>query len=178
MITVLVLVLCSVRVSFGAFGVWCSNWVRSGAHRTFFPGWEGEIHEECLMFTPQPQRRGWSLTPRAAEKNGSTPSQGRSAGGGLMGKGKGVAVSEAPPPPRASLDENGTEGSEEGRDAAVWKRFQEAGLLDQASLEKKDREALVQRISKLEAEVSGKNKLNCSLFLYPSVYPPSFASYI
>ncbi|CAA6673109.1 unnamed protein product [Spirodela intermedia] len=95
------------------------------------------------MFTPQPQRRGWSLTPRAAEKNGSTPSQGRS----------GVAISEAPPPPRASLDENGTEVSEEGRDAAVWKRFQEAGLLDQASLEKKDREALIQRISKLETEL-------------------------
>ncbi|CAA7410325.1 unnamed protein product [Spirodela intermedia] len=105
------------------------------------------------MFTPQPQRRGWSLTPRAAEKNGSTPSQGRSAGGGFMGKGKGVAISEAPPPPRASLDENGTEVSEEGRDAAVWKRFQEAGLLDQASLEKKDREALIQRISKLETEL-------------------------
>ena len=79
------------------------------------------------MFTPQPQKSGWFLSPRTAERNG---------------KGKVVALSE----------ENG-ERPEEVQDAAVWKRFQEAGLLDQASLEKKDREALVQRISKVEAEV-------------------------
>ncbi|MQL70782.1 hypothetical protein Taro_003145 [Colocasia esculenta] len=106
------------------------------------------------MFTPQPQRRGWSLTPRAADKNPSTPSYGKSTGGGLFGKGKGIVGSDTslPPPPRGSLGENGN-GTEDGGDLEVWKRFQEAGLLDQASLEKKDREALVQRVAKLEAEL-------------------------
>ena len=39
---------------------------------------------------------------------------------------------------------------EEVQDAAMWERFQEAGLLDQASLEKKDREALVKESPRLK----------------------------
>ncbi|KAF3771930.1 CROWDED NUCLEI 1 protein [Nymphaea thermarum] len=37
----------------------------------------------------------------------------------------------------------------------VWKRFREAGALEPASLEKKEREALADRVTKLEAEGSG-----------------------
>ena len=112
-----------------------------------------------MMFTPQPQKRGWFLSPGASERNG------RSATGG---KGKGVAFSESPAPPRGSLEENG-EGSEGGQDAAVWKRFQEAGLLDQASLERKDREALVQGIAKVEAEVCSRTTAAncCSVYCKP-----------
>lgn len=126
------------------------------------------------MFTPQPQRKGWSLTPRAAaDRNASTPSYGKSTGGGgLFGKGKGIAGAEAslPPPPRGSLGENGAGKEDEGGDVEVWKRFQEAGLLDQASLEKKDREALVQKIAKLEAEVSRGNGFCFRKWLVPQLY--------
>ena len=43
---------------------------------------------------------------------------------------------------------------EEVQDAAMWERFQEAGLLDQASLEKKGSGSTRQRISKVKAELS------------------------
>ena len=39
---------------------------------------------------------------------------------------------------------------EEVQDATMWERFQEAGLLDQASLEKKDREALAKESPRLK----------------------------
>ncbi|XP_031491691.1 nuclear matrix constituent protein 1-like isoform X1 [Nymphaea colorata] len=99
------------------------------------------------MFTPQ--RKGWprwSLTPGKTDagKNETSASA------------KGKAVLECPPP-RASLEENGgvvTPGmfSSPG-EVEVWKRFREAGALEPASLEKKEREALAERVTKLEAEL-------------------------
>ncbi|KAG9452520.1 hypothetical protein H6P81_005424 [Aristolochia fimbriata] len=71
-------------------------------------------------------------------------------------KGKGVAAVEVtPPPPLASLGQNGanTVPRVDGGETEVWRRFQEAGLLDEASLEQKDRQAMLQRISKLEDEL-------------------------
>ncbi|ONK69715.1 uncharacterized protein A4U43_C05F25970 [Asparagus officinalis] len=45
------------------------------------------------------------------------------------------------------------EGSADLDEAEVWKRFEEAGLLDESKLRWKDREALVERIHELEKEL-------------------------
>ncbi|CAN6478402.1 unnamed protein product [Victoria cruziana] len=99
------------------------------------------------MFTPQ--RKGWprwSLTP------GKTDAGNNDAAASAKGK----AVMECPPP-RASLEENGGVGTpgmfSSPGEAEVWKRFRESGALDPESLEKKEREALADRVSKLEAEL-------------------------
>lgn len=100
------------------------------------------------MFTPQQKKgwsSGWSLSP--ANPRGSATA--------VLGKGKGVAEAAAAaaplplPPPQASLGENGVDG-----EADVWRRFRDAGLLDESSLQRKDREALAHRISELDKEVS------------------------
>lgn len=100
------------------------------------------------MFTPQQKKgwsSGWSLSP--ANPRGSATA--------ALGKGKGVAEAAPPPPPplpappHASLGENGVDG-----EAEVWRRFRDAGLLDESSLQRKDREALAHRISELDKEVS------------------------
>lgn len=99
------------------------------------------------MFTPQ--RKGWPFSPRA----GAASAGGKSAGG----KGKRVAVDAPAPPPVGLLSEGGggaAAGAEDGTgDPAVWRQFREAGLLDEASLERRDREALQQKMLKLEGEV-------------------------
>lgn len=100
------------------------------------------------MFTPQ--RKGWPFSSRA----GPASASGKSAGG----KGKGIAVdAPAPPLPVGLLSEGGgtaAAGVEDGSgDSAVWRQFREAGLLDEASLERRDREALKQKMLKLESEV-------------------------
>ncbi|KAF8389818.1 hypothetical protein HHK36_024337 [Tetracentron sinense] len=110
------------------------------------------------MFTPQKKSlSGWPVTPRSeARKNSVGVSNSRNDGGrdGSAAKGKRVAFAERPPP-LGSLDENGrkTVVGLDGGDTEVWQRFREAGLLDEASLERKDREALFERVSKLENEL-------------------------
>lgn len=102
------------------------------------------------MFTPQ--RKQWSpLTPRSdAHRVGfSNP---RSAVGG---KGKEVMVvddpPQLPPPPVSFLNERGPiEVMDDEDNVDDWMRFKEAGFLDEAALERRDREALVERLSKLE----------------------------
>ncbi|XP_058088333.1 nuclear matrix constituent protein 1-like isoform X2 [Magnolia sinica] len=105
------------------------------------------------MFTPQRKGwSGWSISPRAdGQRNGLVLSNPKSAGG----KGKGVEGSvPLLPPPLDSLDENGGDAAiDGGGDMEVWQRFREAGLLDEVSLEKKDREALFERLSRLEQEL-------------------------
>ncbi|OVA09014.1 hypothetical protein BVC80_9097g79 [Macleaya cordata] len=102
------------------------------------------------MFTPQRKVSGWSLTPHK-NGGGSTVQNPRNADGSLS-KGKSAAFVEGPPPPVSFLGENG--GTKDGDgDMEVWRKFREAGLLDEASLEKKDREALIERVSKLEKEL-------------------------
>lgn len=54
-------------------------------------------------------------------------------------------------PPVASLDGRGPDGVQS--EPEIWRRFQEAGALDVESLEKKDRVALLAKVSTLEAEV-------------------------
>lgn len=95
------------------------------------------------MFTPQKKNWAFSTT---TPRSGPNPRS--------VDKGKSVAFLDGPPPPRTLLTENHTTAMTVSRgDVEDWRRFTEAGLLDEASLEKKDREALVEKIAKIEREV-------------------------
>ncbi|KAK9750525.1 hypothetical protein RND81_02G203000 [Saponaria officinalis] len=103
------------------------------------------------MFTPQ-RKAPW--TPQS-----SAPRTTAGAGGGASRltaaeKGKSLAFVDneplSPPPPRSSFK---SEIVRRGENSDDWKRFKEAGLLDQSSLERLDKEALANKVSKLETEL-------------------------
>lgn len=107
------------------------------------------------MFTPQ--RRpipATKLTPRGTEAQRS---------GAISNvrniKGKAVAFAETqsvppPPPVNSLLDYNsGSATVFPAESEDDWRRFREAGLLDEATMERKDREALMEKVSKLEKEL-------------------------
>ncbi|OMP04356.1 putative nuclear matrix constituent protein 1-like protein-like protein [Corchorus olitorius] len=103
------------------------------------------------MFTPQ--RKTWvGLTPMLP-----TEQQRQGVSNAKTGeKGKTVAFLDdprkLPPPPVVSLSSPLNVGLEdEGMED--WRWFKEAGLLDEASLERRDHEALVERLSKIEQEL-------------------------
>lgn len=108
------------------------------------------------MFTPQ--RRpipATKLTPRGTEAQRSGAiSNARNI------KGKAVAFAETPsvpppPPVNSLLDYNsGSATVFPAESEDDWRRFREAGLLDEATMERKDREALMEKVSKLEKEVA------------------------
>ncbi|XP_057765676.1 nuclear matrix constituent protein 1-like [Salvia miltiorrhiza] len=93
------------------------------------------------MFTPKRQWQGPSRTPRSEVR---TPNP-------TAGKEKLVAFIDGPPPPRALLNDNGDRAETENMDD--WRRFREVGLLDEASLERRDREALLEKAQRLESEL-------------------------
>lgn len=105
------------------------------------------------MFTPQRKGfPGWSISPRSEGQ--------RNVGVGSVSanrKGKSVVGVVEGPPPLISLGEKGGDG--DGGNMEVWQRFREEGLLDEAALEKKDREALVEKLSKLNNEVREKDPI-------------------
>ncbi|KAK1279752.1 putative nuclear matrix constituent protein 1-like protein [Acorus gramineus] len=104
-----------------------------------------------------PRRKGWFATPKSAGGAGGpvTPSTRNGMGGGLLSKGKGVVGADLPPPPPLdSLEANGGEGDGGSvGEAEVWRRFRQAGMLDPASMERKDKAALVERVDSLEREL-------------------------
>ncbi|GER41988.1 nuclear matrix constituent protein-related [Striga asiatica] len=57
----------------------------------------------------------------------------------LTGKDKVVALIDIPPPPPPNMED--------------WRRFREVGLLDVAALERRDREALQEKVERLETEI-------------------------
>ncbi|GMI99953.1 LITTLE NUCLEI2, CROWDED NUCLEI 2 [Hibiscus trionum] len=105
-----------------------------------------------------PRRKAWpalTLTPPTEPQSAGVPN---TSSGGNRGKGKAVAfvhdTKKLPPPPVASLSVKAplNVGAED-EDMEDWRRFKEAGLLDEAALERRDHEALVERLSKLEGEL-------------------------
>lgn len=95
-----------------------------------------------------------SLTPRGTDTQRSGTFSKKSNFGG---KGKAVAPAENQTPPllpvTSLLEANGLARGEVGESEDDWRGFREAGLLDEATMERKEREALLRRASKLEQEV-------------------------
>ncbi|KAG7591510.1 hypothetical protein ISN45_Aa01g005330 [Arabidopsis thaliana x Arabidopsis arenosa] len=111
------------------------------------------------MFTPQ--RKPWmspAMTPRSEKHKIGGVTNPRNADR----KGKAVAfsddlvISTLPPPPIGTLTGEGvSRGYTDDMDTSDWRRFREVGLLNEASMEKKDQEALLEKISTLEKELYG-----------------------
>ncbi|KAL4385606.1 hypothetical protein GQ457_15G005490 [Hibiscus cannabinus] len=105
-----------------------------------------------------PRRKAWpalTLTPPTEQQAAGVPN---TSGGDSRGKGKAVAffhdTNKLPPPPVASLSVKAPLNvGVEDDDMEDWRRFKEAGLLDEAALERRDHEALVERLSNLEGEL-------------------------
>ena len=93
------------------------------------------------MFTPQ--RKAWPAVTAIAPRSASA----------ATGKGKAVAFPDIPPPLDSLSGEAAAAVEIGGGDMEDWKRFREAGLLDEAVMQRKDREALLLKLSKLENEV-------------------------
>ncbi|KAF7827872.1 protein CROWDED NUCLEI 3-like isoform X1 [Senna tora] len=92
-------------------------------------------------------RKGWSSTVSL------TPQR---SGAGTTSKGKAIAFADDPPPPLGSLSENRDKmvvGYDSMGNIEDWKKFKEAGFLDEAAMQKKDHEALVEKVSRLEREL-------------------------
>ncbi|CAI9777910.1 unnamed protein product [Fraxinus pennsylvanica] len=110
------------------------------------------------MFTPHKhQWSGLSITPRrevapVQERSTSNPTR----------NGKAVAYidgSVAPPRPLGLLSESGDiTRVNDLENIEDWRRFREAGFLDEMALERCDHEALLEGIVRLEKEVRRKKK--------------------
>ncbi|KAJ6987942.1 LOW QUALITY PROTEIN: protein CROWDED NUCLEI 2-like [Populus alba x Populus x berolinensis] len=106
------------------------------------------------MFTPQRRPSpSITLTPRS-EMHRSGGANAGATSTGIGAKGKAVVLIDGalpPPPPVGSL--SGNAGELDTEDVEAWRRFREVGLLDEAAMERRDREALLERASRLEKEL-------------------------
>lgn len=106
------------------------------------------------MFTPQRRPSpAITLTPRS-EMHRSGGANAGATSTGIGAKGKAVALIDGalpPPPPVGSL--SGNVGALDTEDVEAWRRFREVGLLDEAAMERRDREALLEKASRLEKEL-------------------------
>uniref|UniRef100_A0A6N2KZR9 Uncharacterized protein n=1 Tax=Salix viminalis TaxID=40686 RepID=A0A6N2KZR9_SALVM len=95
-----------------------------------------------------------TLTPRSGMHRSGGANAGTTSTG-IGAKGKAVALIDGalpPPPPVGSLGGNARELDTE--DVEAWRRFREVGLLDEATMERKDREALLEKASRLKGVIS------------------------
>ncbi|KAL6573664.1 hypothetical protein OROHE_002123 [Orobanche hederae] len=95
------------------------------------------------MFTPKRQWPGPPMAPNSEARQRNP-----------TGKDKTVALIDDPPPPPPPTgllnDDSNRDYVENMED---WRRFREVGLLDEAALERRDREALQERTQRLEKEL-------------------------
>ncbi|KAM7276870.1 hypothetical protein ACFE04_018736 [Oxalis oulophora] len=97
------------------------------------------------MFTPQ--RKPWPVL--------TTPQRTGGGDSAAKRKGKGVVIGDAvAAPPVNTLSGGSGVLTAEDVNMEDWMRFKEAGLLDVANMERKDHEALVERVYALEAELT------------------------
>ncbi|PIA31370.1 hypothetical protein AQUCO_05000038v1 [Aquilegia coerulea] len=107
-----------------------------------------------------PRRAGWpsnwSSTPKTTNSRNNNNNN-KFVDNRSISKRKAVALFETtpPPPPLSSLGGRGGEVDIDGgeEDQEVWKKFREEGLLDEATLLKRDREALAEKVSRVENEL-------------------------
>uniref|UniRef100_A0A803L7A5 Nuclear matrix constituent protein 1-like protein n=1 Tax=Chenopodium quinoa TaxID=63459 RepID=A0A803L7A5_CHEQI len=95
------------------------------------------------MFTPQ-RKAPWTpstSTPRTEPRHLQTPSF----------TGKTTSFLDAPPPTNSLAAPESVEF--DGCHMEDWRRFKEVGLLDESALERKDRQAMLDKISRLEKEL-------------------------
>lgn len=101
------------------------------------------------MFTPQRKSRPIGTpAPFTPHRIGVTPKS-------ALAKGKAVVFADEPlpPPPLGSLTDSGGDVVVASSYAEDWKKFREVGLLDEAVMKRKDDEAMMEKISRLEKEV-------------------------
>ncbi|KAL3510872.1 hypothetical protein ACH5RR_030273 [Cinchona calisaya] len=114
------------------------------------------------MFTPQ--KNQWSpltITPRSEGLGSGGGAKGRTTAANPrnLGKGKAVmyvdgpALPPPPPPPVGLLSDNGGREVVDLENIEDWRRFREVGLLDEAAMERRDREALLEKTARFEREL-------------------------